>query len=113
MSAKLTVEDCILDDLRTLPEEGVGKEGEEYDDDGSTRESSVDTIDIPEKQCNKQRIRRYLLAQYVQYIIQYLDAVKSITRLENLEPGGLNHIPPILYSVLGVESGLALYDRMF
>lgn len=62
LSANLTMENCILDDLRAVLEEEVSREDEEdeYDDDGSTRESSVDTVDVPKKQCSEQRIRRYV-----------------------------------------------------
>ena len=54
LSASLTLEDCIMDDLRTIQEQTEG----EGDADGSTRETSVDAIDAPEKVCNEQRIRR-------------------------------------------------------
>ena len=57
LSASLSLEDCIMDDLRTTQEQTEG-EGEEEDADGSTRETSVDAIDAPEKVCNEQRIRR-------------------------------------------------------
>ena len=57
VSANLSLENCVLDDLRATLEEKEEGEGEE--DDGSTRETSVDAIQMPEKQLNEPRIRRY------------------------------------------------------
>ena len=62
VSANLSLENCVLDDLRATleeKEEGEGEEGEGEEDDGSTRETSVDAIQMPEKQLNEPRIRRY------------------------------------------------------
>ena len=65
MSANLSLGNCVLDDLRaTLEEEEEGgekgEEEEEEDEGGSTRETSVDALDVPEKQSSEQRIRRYV-----------------------------------------------------
>ena len=66
MSANLSLGNCVLDDLRaTLEEEEEGgekgeEEEEEEDEGGSTRETSVDALDVPEKQSSEQRIRRYM-----------------------------------------------------
>ena len=63
VAAKLSLENCVLDDLRVTLEEGPGEgeeeEEEEEDEEGSTRESSVDAIHEPEKQSREIRIRRY------------------------------------------------------
>ena len=66
MSVNLLLGNCVLDDLRaTLEEEEEDEskeEDEEEDEDGSTRETSVDALDVPEKQSSDQRIRRYTYA---------------------------------------------------
>lgn len=71
VSANLSLQDCILDDLRATLDEEESREGEEEvgDGDGSTRETSVDIIDVPEKQCSEQRIRRYVYLGYIVCIV--------------------------------------------
>ena len=63
LCVNLSLGNCVLDDLRaTLDEEGITELDEEEDDDeGSTRETSVDAPEETDKQMNKMRIRRYTI----------------------------------------------------
>lgn len=54
MSAKVTMEDCLLDDLRPTT---MDEEKEEEEDEESLPESSVDAVDVGEKY-REQRISR-------------------------------------------------------
>ena len=69
-SVTLSLDNCMLDDLRTRMDEDrdPGKEEEEEeeeeeDDEGSTRESSVDMVPVLKKDTPEMRIRRYVIKQ--------------------------------------------------
>ena len=65
-SVRLSLNNCVLDDLRTtLEREEEGEEGEEDDDEGSTRESSVDAVLELAEESAQPRIRRYTLILYL------------------------------------------------
>ena len=58
-SVKLSLGNCVLDDLRTGLEEAEEEKEEDVEEEGSTRESSVDAVLELEKQPHEPRIRRY------------------------------------------------------
>ena len=63
MSVNLSLGNCHLDDLRSSLEKDGGSDEEkeeEEDEEGSTRESSVDVVAVPEKEPTELRIRRYI-----------------------------------------------------
>ena len=72
LCVNLSLGNCLLDDLRaSLDEEGITEEDEEdeEEEEGSTRETSVDAPEEPDKQLSKLRIRRYIYSFI--YIILY------------------------------------------
>ena len=62
-SVSVSLDDCMLDDLRTrLDEDRETADEEEEDEEGSTQESSVDVVAVPKKEQPELRIRRYGIA---------------------------------------------------